>query len=150
MGQRRVMPARHDRLLRIRGLSAVGRLDISIAERQRRQAVNRLRELEVPLRDRGSARRFARNLHRVAGGIRKWPLLRLRAGARHKLAESISRHLRTNAELLGYFLPVSVEINGATDPGSACREWAPRPPGERATRPLGGCRCRVDSDGPLT
>ena len=33
----------------------------------------------------------------------------------------ISRHLRTNAELLGFFLPVSVEIDGETDhPGRVC------------------------------
>ena len=37
------------RLLRIRGLSAVGRLDRSIAERQQRQAIARLRDLEVPV-----------------------------------------------------------------------------------------------------
>lgn len=37
------------RLLRIRGVSAVGRLDRSIAERQRRQALETLRDLAVPL-----------------------------------------------------------------------------------------------------
>jgi RNA 3'-terminal phosphate cyclase (ATP) len=53
-----IVPSRHlvplciaerGRLLRIRGLSGVGRLDRSIAERQRSQAVERLRELGVPL-----------------------------------------------------------------------------------------------------
>lgn len=37
------------RLLRIRGLSAVGKLPLSIAERQQRQAIERLRDLAVPL-----------------------------------------------------------------------------------------------------
>jgi RNA 3'-terminal phosphate cyclase (ATP) len=37
------------RLLRVRGLSAVGLLDRSIAERQRRQALERLRDLAVPV-----------------------------------------------------------------------------------------------------
>lgn len=53
-----VQPSRHlsplcvterGRLLRIRGLSAVGRLPLSIAERQRKQAIEKLAGLDVPL-----------------------------------------------------------------------------------------------------
>ena len=56
--QANIVPSRHfsplrlserGRLLRIRGLSGVGRLDRSIAERQRKQADARLHELGVPV-----------------------------------------------------------------------------------------------------
>ncbi len=168
-----IVPSRHltplqlaerGRLLRIRGLSAVGRLDRSIAERQRSQAVERLRELGVPLEIEVT------EVPAVAPGT----FIVLQAefeggrccafalGARHKRAEKvadeaveelradiaaggaidawladqlllplafvpeqsvlsvchISQHLRTNADLLGYFLPVKVEIEGETgEPG---------------------------------
>jgi RNA 3'-terminal phosphate cyclase (ATP) len=148
-------------LLRIRGLSAVGRLDLSIAERQRKQAIDRLRELEVPLEievaevPAASPGTFIVLQAEFEGGR----CCAFALGARHKLAERvadeavdelhadivaggaidawladqlllplafvpgrsefsvcrISRHLRTNAELLGYFLPVAVEIDGETD-----------------------------------
>ena len=149
------------RLLRIRGLSAVGRLDRSIAERQRKQAVGRLVELEVPLEievaevPAASPGTFIVLQAEFEGGR----CCAFALGARHKLAEKvadeaveelradiasggaidawladqlllplslvpdrsefsvcrISQHLRTNAELLGYFLPVSVEIDGETN-----------------------------------
>ena len=165
-----IVPSRHltplqiserGRLLRIRGLSGVGRLDLSIAERQRRQAFDRLRELEVPLEievaqvPAASPGTFIVLQAEFEGGR----CCAFALGARHKLAERvadeavdelgadikaggaidawladqlllplafvsgrselsvcrISRHLRTNAELLGYFLPVAVEIDGETD-----------------------------------
>lgn len=149
---------RRGRLLRIRGLSAVGRLDRSIAERQRRQAVDRLHDLQVPLEfevtevPAASPGTFIVLLAEFEGGR----CCAFALGARHKLAEKvadeavaelradiasggaidawladqlllplafvperselsvcrISQHLRTNAELLGYFLPVAVEIDG--------------------------------------
>lgn len=149
------------RLLRIRGLSGVGRLDRSIAERQRRQAIDRLRELEVPLEievaevpaaspgtfivlqaefEGGRCCAFALGARhkpaekvadeavdelradiKAGGAIDAWladQLLLPLAFVPGKSALSvcrISRHLRTNAQLLGYFLPVSVEIDGETD-----------------------------------
>jgi RNA 3'-terminal phosphate cyclase (ATP) len=149
------------RLLRIRGLSGVGRLDRSIAERQRKQAIERLSELAVPLEievadvPAASPGTFIVLQAEFEGGR----CCAFALGARHKLAEKvadeaveelradivaggaidawladqlllplafvpgesafsvcrISRHLRTNAELLGRFLPVSVEIDGETD-----------------------------------
>lgn len=148
------------RLLHIRGLSAVGRLDRSIAERQRKQAVERLRELEVPLEievaevpaaspgtfivlqaefEGGRCCAFAlgaphKPAERVAdeavdelradiaagGAIDGWLAdqlllpLALVPGRSEFTVCSISRHLRTNAELLGYFLPATIEIDGET------------------------------------
>ena len=149
---------RRGRLLRIRGLSAVGRLDRSIAERQRRQAVDRLHDLGVPLEievmevPAVSPGTFIVLLAEFEGGRCCASAL----GARHKRAERvadeaveelradiasggaidawladqlllplafvperselsvsrISQHLRSNAELLGYFLSVAVEIEG--------------------------------------
>lgn len=149
------------RLLRIRGLSGVGRLDRSIAERQRKQAIERLSELAVPLEievadvPAASPGTFIVLQAEFEGGR----CCAFALGARHKLAEKvadeaveelradivaggaidawladqlllplafvpgesafsvcrISRHLRTNAELLGRFLPVAVEIDGETD-----------------------------------
>lgn len=165
-----IVPSRHlvplciaerGRLLRIRGLSGVGRLDRSIAERQRSQAVERLRELGVPLEievaevPAASPGTFIVLQAEFEGGR----CCAFALGARHKPAEKvadeavdelqadikaggaidawladqlllplafvpgrselsicrISRHLRTNAELLGYFLPVCIEIDGETD-----------------------------------
>lgn len=156
---------RRGRLLRIRGLSAVGRLDRSIAERQRRQALDRLHDLEVPLEIEVLA------VPAVAPGtfivlLAEFECGRCCAsalGARHKRAEKvadeavdelradiasggaidawladqlllplafvperselsvcrISRHLHSNAELLSYFLPVAVEIDGEIgEPGT--------------------------------
>jgi len=164
-----IVPSRHfsplrltarGRLLRIRGLSGVGRLDLSIAERQRKQAIERLRELGVPLEielvemPAASPGTFIVLQAEFEGGR----CCAFALGARHKPAEKvadeaaeelradidsggaidawladqlllplafvpersefsvcrISRHLRTNAELLGYFLPVAVEIEGET------------------------------------
>ena len=149
---------RRGRLLRIRGLSAVGRLDRTIAERQRRQALDRLHDLLVPLEievievNAVSPGTFIVLLAEFEGGR----CCACALGARHKRAEKvadeavdelradiasggaidawladqlllplafvpaqselsvcrISQHLRSNAELLGYFLPVSVEIDG--------------------------------------
>lgn len=168
-----IVPSRHlkplalverGRLLRIRGLSAVGRLDLSIAERQRSQAVERLRDLGVPLEievievpavapgtfivlqaefEGGRCCAFALGaLHKRAekvadeaadelradiatgGAIDAWladQLLLPLAFVPERSVLSvcrISQHLRTNAELLGYFLPVKVEIEGETgEPG---------------------------------
>jgi RNA 3'-terminal phosphate cyclase (ATP) len=165
-----IVPSRHfsplriserGRLLRIRGLSGVGRLDISIAERQRKQALERLRELAVPVEievtevPAASPGTFIVLQAEFEGGR----CCAFALGARHKLAEKvadeavdelradihaggaidawladqlllplafvpersalsvcrISQHLRTNAELLSYFLPVSVEIEGETN-----------------------------------
>lgn len=156
---------RRGRLLRIRGLSAVGRLDRSIAERQRRQAVDGLRDLLVPLEievaevPAASPGTFIVLLAEFEGGR----CCAFALGARHKPAEKvadeaveelradiasggaidvwladqlllplsfvparselsvcrISQHLRSNAELLGYFLPVAVEIDGEIgEPGT--------------------------------
>jgi RNA 3'-terminal phosphate cyclase (ATP) len=164
-----IVPSRHfsplrlterGRLLRIRGLSGVGRLDLSIAERQRKRAVDRLRELGVPLEielvemPAASPGTFIVLQAEFEGGR----CCAFALGARHKPAEKvadeaaeelradidsggaidawladqlllplafvpersefsvcrISRHLRTNAQLLGYFLPVAVEIEGET------------------------------------
>jgi len=164
-----IVPSRHltplciterGRLLRIRGLSGVGRLDRSIAERQHHRAVDRLRDLEVPLEievaevPAASPGTFIVLLAEFEGGR----CCAFALGARHKRAEkvadeavdalradiatggaidawladqlllplafvagrsefsvcSISQHLRTNAELLGYFLPAKVEIEGET------------------------------------
>lgn len=149
------------RLLRVRGLSGVGRLDRSIAERQRKQAVDRLRELGVPLEieitevPAASPGTFIVLQAEFEGGR----CCAFALGARHKRAEKvadeavdelrtdidsggaidawladqlllplafvpgrselsvgrISRHLRTQAELLGHFLPVAVEIDGETN-----------------------------------
>src|SRR5512143_987992 len=165
-----IVPSRHfaplriterGRLLRIRGLSGVGRLDRSIAERQRKQATERLRDLGAPLEIEVAELPAASPgtfivLQAEFEGSR---LCAFALGARHKRAEHvadeavdalraditaggaidawladqlllplafipdrsefsvcrISRHLRTNAELLGYFLPISVEIDGETD-----------------------------------
>jgi RNA 3'-terminal phosphate cyclase (ATP) len=164
-----IVPSRHlaplhlterGRLLRIRGLSAVGRLDRSIAERQRSQAVERLRDLAVPLEievsevpagspgtfivlqaefEGGRCCAFALGaLHKRAekvadeaaeelradieagGAIDAWladqlllPLAFIPERSTFSVCR-ISQHLRTNAELLGYFLPVTVEIEGET------------------------------------
>jgi len=156
---------RRGRLLRIRGLSAVGRLDRSIAERQRRQALDRLHDLAVPLEievmevPAVAPGTFIVLLAEFEGGRCCSSAL----GARHKRAEKvadeavdelradiasggaidawladqlllplafvpgrselsvsrISRHLRSNAELLGCFLPVDIEIGGEIgEPGS--------------------------------
>jgi len=155
---------RRGRLLRIRGLSAVGRLDRSIAERQRRQALDRLRDLAVPLEievmevPAVAPGTFIVLLAEFEGGRCCASAL----GARHKRAEKvadeavdelradiasdgaidawladqlllplafvpgrselsvsrISRHLRSNAELLGYFLSIDVNVDGAIgEPG---------------------------------
>ena len=165
--QANIVPSRHfsplrlaerGRLLRIRGLSGVGRLDRSIAERQRAQADVRLRELGVPLDievtevPSASPGTFIVLQAEFEGGR----CCAFALGARHKRAEKvadeavdelradihaggaidawladqlllplafvpdtsvlsvcrISRHLLTNAELLGRFLPVRVEIEG--------------------------------------
>ena len=165
-----IVPSRHfsplrigerGRLLTIRGLSGVGRLDLSIAERQRKQALERLRELRVPVEievtevPAASPGTFLVLQAEFEGGR----CCAFALGARHKLAEKvadeavdelcadihaggaidpwladqlllplafvperselsvcrISQHLRTNAELLGYFLPVSIEIEGESN-----------------------------------
>lgn len=162
-----IVPSRHlkplnlaerGRLLAIRGLSAVGRLDRSIAERQRSQAVDRLRQLGVPLEievaevPAGSPGTFIVLQAQFEGGR----CCAFGLGALHKRAEKvadeaadelladiaaggaidawladqlllplafadgesllsvcrISRHLCTHAELLGYFLPVKIEVEG--------------------------------------
>ena len=161
---RRLSPLRlteRGRLLRIQGLSAVGRLELSIAERQRKQAIDRMRELGVPLEievtevPSASPGTFILLQAEFEGGR----CCAFALGARHKRAEKvadeaveelradintggtidawladqlllplafvpgrsafsvcrISRHLRTNAELLGHFLSVSVEIDGETN-----------------------------------
>ncbi len=168
-----IVPSRHlkpltlaerGRLLRIRGLSAVGRLDRSIAERQRAQAVERLRgvgvppEIEVAEVPAASPGTFIVLQAEFEGGR----CCAFALGARHKRAEKVadeavdelladlgaggaidgwladqlllplafvpgrstfsvcrvSQHLRTNAELLGHFLPVEVGIEGETgEPG---------------------------------
>ena len=165
-----IVPSRHlaplriaerGRLLRIRGLSGVGRLDRSIAERQRSQAIERLCELAVPLEievaevpaaspgtfivlqaefEGGRCCAFAlgargKPAEKVAdeavdelradihsgGAIDAWLADQLLLPLAFVPGESvlsvcrISRHLRTNAELLGYFLPVRVAIEGETD-----------------------------------
>jgi len=178
-----IVPSRHlvplriterGRLLRIRGLSAVGRLDLSIAERQRKRAIDRLRELEVPLEievaevpaaspgtfivlqaefEGGRCCAFAlgarhKRAERVAdeavaelradiaagGAIDAWladqlllPLAFVPGRSAFSVCR-ISRHLRTNAALLSYFLPVSVEIDGETEqPGIVRVHGAPAP-----------------------
>ncbi|MHB1215964.1 MAG: RNA 3'-terminal phosphate cyclase [Thiobacillus sp.] len=181
-----ILPGRHfsplritqrGRLLRIRGLSGVGRLDRSIAERQRKQADERLRELGVPLEievtevSSVSPGTFIVLQAEFEGGR----CCAFALGARHKPAEKvadeaveelradihsggaidawladqlllplalvpgesafsvcrISRHLRTNAELLGYFLPVSVEIEGDTGQPGRVRLQGMGAPGAR-------------------
>ena len=149
------------RLVRIRGLSGVGRLPLSIAERQRLQALEKLNDLEVPVEIEVKALSAASPgtflvLQAEFEGSR---CCAFALGERHKLAEwvadeaveelradlasggaidawlgdqlllplsfvpgksefsvcRISQHLRTNAELLGYFLPVSVDMGDETD-----------------------------------
>lgn len=146
------------RLLRIRGLSAVGRLDRRIAERQCRQAQQRLEDLAVPLAievaeipsaspgtlvvlqaefEHGRCCAFSLGeRHKLAekvadeavdelrtdiasgGAIDAWLADQLLLPLAFVPAESelsvcrISRHLQTNAELLAYFLPLKVEIDG--------------------------------------
>lgn len=162
-----IVPSRHlaplhlterGRLLRIRGLSAVGKLDRSIAERQKRQALERLLELGVPLEievtevpavapgtfivlqaefEGGRCCAFAlgarhKRAEKVAdeavdelladiaagGAIDAWLADQLLLPLAFVPAQSalsvcrVSQHLRTNAELLGYFLPVKVAIEG--------------------------------------
>jgi RNA 3'-terminal phosphate cyclase (ATP) len=163
-----ISPPRHLRPLRlaergrlscIRGLSAVARLDRSIAERQRRQAVLRLSGLRVPLEidvaempsaspgtvlilqaefEGGRCCACALGaLHKPAervadevadeliadieagGAIDAWladqlllPLALVPQRSELSVCR-ISQHLLTQAELLRYFLPVSVEITGA-------------------------------------
>lgn len=147
------------RLLRIRGLSAVGRLDRSIAERQRTQALGRLSGLQVPVEievaevpaaspgtfivlqaefENGRCCAFALGaLHKRAekvadeaveelradleagGAIDAWLAdqlllpLALVPGQSELSVCRISQHLRSNAELIGHFLPLSVAIEGA-------------------------------------
>lgn len=178
-----IVPSRHleplrcaerGRLLRIRGLSGVGRLDRSIAERQRSQAIGRLSELAVPLEievaevPAASPGTFIVLQAEFEGGR----CCAFALGARHKPAEKvadeavdelradihsggaidawladqlllplafvpgesalsvcrISPHLRTNAELLGYFLPVSIAIEGETDQPGIVRLHGVAPP----------------------
>ena len=149
------------RLLRVCGLSAVGRLPLSIAERQRRQALEQLRELMVPLdigiaeltsaspgtfivllaefeggrccasalgerhkpAERVADEAVAELLADIASGgaIDAWlgdqmllPLSLVPACSEYSVSR-ISRHLRSNAEVLGYFLPASVLIDGEPD-----------------------------------
>lgn len=164
-----IQPSRHlsalriterGRLLRIRGLSAVGRLDRSIAERQRRRAAAQLQYLAVPLEidvaevpsaspgtfivlqaefEHSRCCAFALGaLHKPAekvadeavaelrtnidsgGAIDAWladQLLLPLAFVADKSELSvchITGHLRTNAELLAYFIPASIEIHGET------------------------------------
>jgi RNA 3'-terminal phosphate cyclase (ATP) len=178
-----IVPSRHlsplrltgrGRLLRLRGLSGVGRLDRSIAERQCNQASERLSRLgvvlemdvtEVPAASPGTflilqaefegGRCCATSLgsrHKRAekvadeavddllaeiesgGAIDAWLadqlLLPLAfVPGRSELSVSrVSQHLRSSAELLGYFLPVSVEIEGAIgQPGSVRLEGVAAP-----------------------
>lgn len=83
---------RRGRLLRIRGLSAVGRLDRTIAERQRRQAVDRLHDLAVPLEiavtdvPAASPGTFIALLAEFEGGR----CCACALGARHKRAEKVA------------------------------------------------------------
>jgi RNA 3'-terminal phosphate cyclase (ATP) len=153
--------AERGRLLSIRGLSAVGRLPLSIAERQRTQAIGKLRELGVPLEIELAELPSASpgTLIVLQAEFEHSRCCAFALGERHKLAEKvadeaveelradigsggaidpwladqlllplafapgesvlsvcrISRHLLTNAELLGYFLPVHVEMEGELD-----------------------------------
>lgn len=153
------------RLMSIRGLSAVGRLPLQIAERQRKQALDKLSDLQVPLEievvevPSASPGTFIV----LQAEFEHSRCCAFALGERHKLAERvadeaveellgdiasggaidawlgdqlllplsfvpglsafsvsrISRHLRTNAELLSYFLPVSFQIDGETNqPGN--------------------------------
>lgn len=149
---------RRSSLKRIRGLSAVGRLDLSIADRQRRQAMEGLSQLGVPVEievtevpsaspgtfiilqaefEQSRCGAFALGaLHKPAekvadeavrellediqsgGAIEAWladqlllPLSFVPENSELSVCR-ISRHLRTNAALLGYFLPVTVAIEG--------------------------------------
>lgn len=159
------------RLLRIRGLSAVGRLPLAIAERQRSEALARLAPLgvpveievaEVPSPSPGSfivlQARFEHSqccafglgerhkpAERVAdeaagelladiasgGAIDAWLAdqlllpLAFAPGLSELSVSRISRHLLTNAELLGYFLPVRAEIeeNPASRDGCVSTAW---------------------------
>ncbi|MGA7180776.1 MAG: RNA 3'-terminal phosphate cyclase [Thiobacillaceae bacterium] len=152
------------RLLRIRGLSGVGRLDLSIAERQRRRALESLRPLDLPMDidlaelpaaspgtfillqaefERGHCCAFALGAPRKpaetvadeavdelrtditsGGAIDDWladqlllPLSFVPEQSELSICR-ISRHLITNAELLSYCLPISVQIDGeAGQPG---------------------------------
>lgn len=172
------------RLLRIRGLSAVGRLDRSIAERQRNRAAERLHDLGVPLEievsevpagspgtfvvlqaefEGGRCCAFALGaLHKPAervadeavdqlradidagGAIDAWladqlllPLAFIPERSTFSVCR-ISQHLRTNAELLGRFLPVTVEIEGETgQPGRVVIEGThtPTPAPDREAEP---------------
>ncbi len=170
------------RLLRIRGLSAVGRLDRSIAERQRAQALERLGELAVPLEIEvaevpagspgtfivlqaqfeggrccafalGALRKRAEQVADEAvealradieagGAIDAWladQLLLPLAFVPGQSALSvcrISQHLRTNAELLGYFLPVEIEIEGADGEPGRVRIDGTRVPTPARTQPV--------------
>jgi RNA 3'-terminal phosphate cyclase (ATP) len=145
-------------LLRIRGLSGVGRLPLSIAERQRKQAVEKLNDLGVPLEiELAEVPSFSPGTFIVLQAeFENSRCCSFALGERHKLAERVadeaveelradiasggaidawladqlllplalvhgrselsvcrvSQHLRTNAELLGYFLPVTVDIEG--------------------------------------
>lgn len=149
------------RLLGIHGLSAVGRLPLAIAERQRSEALARLAPLgvaveievaEVPSPSPGSfivlQAKFEHSrccafalgerhkpAERVAdeaaaelradiasgGAIDAWLAdqlllpLAFAPGVSEFSVCRISRHLLTNAELLGYFLPVQAEIEGEQD-----------------------------------
>ncbi len=149
------------RLLHIRGLSAVGRLPLSIAERQRKQAVDKLSDLDVPLEIEVAEVSSASpgTFIVLQAEFENSRCCAFALGERHKLAERVadeaveelradiassgaidawlgdqlllplsfvpgrsafsvsrvSRHLRTNAELLKYFLPVSVQIDGETN-----------------------------------
>jgi RNA 3'-terminal phosphate cyclase (ATP) len=158
---RRLFPlriAQRGRLLRIRGLSGVGRLPLAIAERQRRQALEKLGDLAVPLEIEvaevpsaspgtfivlqaefahsrccafalGARRKPAETVADEAveelradidtgGAIDAWLAdqlllpLAFAPGVSELSVCRISRHLLTNAELLGYFLPVKVEVEG--------------------------------------
>ena len=156
---------RRGKLVRIRGLSAVGCLDLSIAERQRQQVIERLRGLSVPLAielaevpsaspgtfvvllaefehgrccacSLGARHKRAEKVADEAvdelladidsgGAIDAWLAdqlllpLALASGESVLSVSRISLHLRTNAELLRYFLPVAVDIDGETDqPGT--------------------------------
>lgn len=153
------------RLLRIRGLSGVGLLPLSIAERQRKQAWERLQALDVPLeieaeevpsRSPGTflilQAEFEHNCccafalgerHKPAekvadeavdelladiasgGAIDAWLAdqlllpLALARGVSELSVSRISQHLSSNAELVAYFLPADIVIEGRPDqPGS--------------------------------
>ena len=181
------------RLLHIRGLSAVGRLDRSIAERQRKQAVDRLRELDVPLEievaevpaaspgtfivlqaefEGGRCCAFALGApHKPAeqvadeavhelradiaagGAIDAWladqlllPLALVPARSEFTVCR-VSLHLRTNAELLAYFLPASIDIQGETgQPGRVQMQGiaVPGPIQSAAALPAAGQRPNAD------